>query len=249
MSKHCILVASLAAALVVSAIPASAQESLVEWAKQNGAPGGSSPPGPGNVDPITSGGLVFYSDRASFDAAVPGLPCEDFEEGNVPPGGVVGCPDPIDENSNTACFVPADILPGIQFASQRAPDPQGIALLGAGFFGNASKCIVANFFVDYFDVNFPNADMHSAGMDLHCYFPNADTVNIDIFGPGNVLLGSTTATCNNAGSFFGVISTTPADPMTKIRIFSPLNSAEGVDNICFGQQVPVELMEFESSSE
>ncbi len=176
--------------------------------------------------------LTFYSSSAVFDAAFPGLPLEDFEEGNVGPGGVVGCPAPLDETNSDFCFSPGDILPGISFQDDPGPDTiDGIALIGAGFSGASSKNIVANTFVDAFVIDFTGPDdVFAAGMDLTSYFSNS-TCAIDIYGPGG-LLGSTTAPCTNAGSFWGVSS--DLDPIVQLVIFSTSNQAEGVDNVRFG---------------
>jgi hypothetical protein len=173
--------------------------------------------------------LTFYSDRGTFDDLFPDLPCEDFEEGNVASGGLVGCPAPLDENSNDACFSPGDIEPGIAFVDDPGPDEiDGLVLNWAN--GAPTKNVVANTFSDAYVIDFTGGDTLSAGMDLVAYFAN-DTCEIDIFGTSG-LLGSTTAPCTNAGSFWGVSS--ESEVITQIVVRAPTNQAEGVDDICFG---------------
>ena len=174
------------------------------------------------------GDLTFYTDRGIFDDGFPDLPCEDFEEGNVGPGSVVPCPAPLDENNNDSCFSPGDIEPGIQFVDD--PSPGQLALLGQGFAGAPSKNVVADIFVDSYVINFTGGDTQAAGMDLVAYYGN-DTCDLDIFGTSG-LLGSTTAPCTNAGSFWGVSS--ESEVITRIVVHAPTNQAEGVDDICFG---------------
>lgn len=204
-------------------------ESLTDWFAANGNQAAPDREGSGEAPAAPStGGLTFFTDRASFDAAAPGLPCEDFEEGNVAPGGVVGCPSPLDSSSNNACFVPGDILDGIRFETPANP-ANGIALLGSGFFGTSSKTITANFFVDPFDVFFPGILVTAAGMDLTNVL-GGPTVNITIYGPGGVVLGNTVAAATPAGSFWGVLS---SQAITRINIADPAGGSEGVDNICF----------------
>jgi hypothetical protein len=182
--------------------------------------------------------LTFYTDRGTFEAAFPQLPCEDFEEGNVLPSSVVGCPAPLDETNNDSCFSPGDIEPGIEFVDDPGPDTiDGLVLLGPGFGGAPSKNVIANTFIDTYVINFTDGDTQAAGMDLVAYFSN-DTCDIDIFGAGG-LLGSTTAPCTNAGSFWGVSSN--VESIVRIDVTSPTDQSEGVDNICFGagNQPPV----------
>jgi hypothetical protein len=231
----------VAVALALAVAPLAAQDSLTEWAEQNPPPGGSGSPTDGQV--LGEGGsLTFYTSRTDFDTAHPGLPIEDFEEGNVSPGGVVGCPSPLDENNNDACFSPGDILPGITITESTAPLPDGLALIGAGFAGNPSKIVVANFFIENFQLQF-SPIVGAAGMDLGCYFAT-DTVDVTISGPGGVL-GTAQALCTNGTAFFGVDTSDPGG-ISEIIIDSPTDQAEGADNIAFGDvPVPVELQSFD----
>ncbi|MBU4071217.1 MAG: right-handed parallel beta-helix repeat-containing protein [Candidatus Thermoplasmatota archaeon] len=141
---------------------------------------------------------------------------------------------PLDETTNNGIFATGDILPGIQFTDGPVPNMagsgDGIAVLGAGFAGNPSKNIVSNYFVQDFEIIFPDNNVYVVGMDLVSYF-GADTMNIDVYGPGAILLDSTTALGTNAGSFWGISST---EYITRIVIDSPTDQAEGLDNIAFG---------------
>ena len=62
--------------------------------------------------------LIFFTDRATFEAAAPGLTLEDFNNGNVGPGGVVGCGDPL--VNGDPCFAPDGIEDGISLRSSSA---------------------------------------------------------------------------------------------------------------------------------
>ncbi len=237
MSRYLVV----AAVLALAGAPLAAQESVTEWAEQNPPPGGSGTPTDGQVQG-EGPSLTFYTSRTDFDNAHPGLPIEDAEEGNVPPGGVVACPSPLDENNNDACFSPGDILPGLTITESAAPQVDGLALIGAGFAGNPSKILVANFFIENFQLEFAPAVL-AAGMDLGCYFL-ADTVDVTINGPGG-LLGTAQATCTNGTAFFGVDTSDPGG-ISEIIIDSPTDQAEGADNIAFGgEPIPVELQSFD----
>jgi PKD repeat protein len=188
----------------------------------------------------SSPALVFSASRADFDAQFPNLPVESFEAGNVADADVVGCPGPLDATSNNTCFSPGGILPGIRFNSDHTSGldetGQDVALLGNGFGGIPhSKQLVATFTVDGFVIEFTE-NVTAAGMDLVSYAE--DNCQVDVFGLNDVLLGSTTAPCTKAGTFWGVSSATP---IARIRIYSPTHQFEGVDNVAFGagvQQVP-----------
>lgn len=61
--------------------------------------------------PPPLGGLTFYGDRQSFNAANPGLIVEDWEDFLVAPGDVVSCDAPAD--ALTSC--PAPTRRGVSF--------------------------------------------------------------------------------------------------------------------------------------
>jgi len=175
--------------------------------------------------------LTFFTNRPAFDTAYPGLPIEDFEEATIGAGNVDSIPAPLDEFSNNAYFNPGDILPGIQFQDTPLTPPDGLAILGAGFMGNPSINIVANYFVNSFEIVFTD-NVNAVGMDLVSYV-GSGTVNIEVFGPGSVSLGTTTATASNAGDFWGVFS--DSDYIASIVISDTGSGAEGADNVAFGE--------------
>lgn len=180
--------------------------------------------------------LVFYLSRAAFNAAAPGLPIEDFEEANVAPGTIVSMDGDLDKNTSNAYFAPGEILDGLRLreAPPRASD--GIAITGAGHAGVPSIATFANFFVDTYNMFFYNNDTTAVGVDLHSAF-DPSTLEISIFGLGDVLLGMTRSPATPGGVFWGVSSD---DIITRINLSSLTGQSEGVDNVAFGlpQQVP-----------
>ena len=90
---------AFAGALVLVAAPVFAASKKMSDAKPSGKPVGNpvlqSSKG---TYKATGGGVTFYTSKAAFDAAHPGLPCEDFQDfDNV----LVGCDGPA--NSGTSC--------------------------------------------------------------------------------------------------------------------------------------------------
>jgi len=244
MDMRKILSTILIFALVISVMTSNYMVEAEE-ASQSESPSptlvGSTPPtdvSPEPSPPETApppAGLKYYTDRAAFYADNPGLPCEDFEEATVPDSTVVPIGAPLDVTTDNAYFDPGDILPGIIFQDNPGPSPiDGLYVIGAGYMGNPSKNIGANYFVESFDIIFPNDDVFAVGMDLTSY-TTSDVLTITIYGAGGALLDTTTALSTNAGSFWGVSSD---QVITLINLYSPTDQAEGVDNICFGAPPP-----------
>lgn len=183
-------------------------------------------------------GVVFYADRLTFDSDFPGLPVEDFEAGLWGDGAIVSCPAPFDASTDNACFSLGGILPGISFQDNPLNNLgggtlNGLAGVGAGALGALDKNIVANTFVDSFEILF-DPPVNAAGMDLVHYTTNGTQVEIAIFDISDSLIMTTTAWADNMGTFWGVSSNTL---IGRINVLSPLTSgdgAEGVDNVAFG---------------
>ena len=177
------------------------------------------------LTPATSFALTFYTDRPTFNLANPGLPIEDFEEGNVGAGGVISFDGPLDSTSNNTGFMPGDILPGISFVASTTD----LALTGDGFLGIPTKAIGPNSFGDTFDILFTTPVL-AAGMDVLTPL-NASVVTASVFGEGNVLLGSTMINASATPTFFGVSNMAA---ITRINLDAEANGGEIIDNIAFG---------------
>ncbi len=181
--------------------------------------------------------LTYYTNQGAFQADAPPLDTEDFETGNVAPGSAQVCNDPIGISSNDSCFSPNDIHDGIEIGSSSG---SGIVILGSGFFtvNNASTVAGANVFLDTTDVIFTygHNQVFAVGMD----FSNGGypaVFNINIYGTGDVLLGSTTANIAAADTFWGVLS---RHVITRINVESTAgNLGEVFDNIQFGPPPPL----------
>jgi hypothetical protein len=169
---------------------------------------------------------TLYTDRPTFDTDNPGLLTEDFENGNVPAGTGIGCTSPLDSAGDGVCFQSGELLPGVAYTTETSAN--GIAL-GNTWSGHTSKYIVANVFVDSFTMDFDQPTNTAVGADLVCIF-GSDTIDIDVYGAGGLIV-STTSSCTQAGTFFGIAA---SEPITQIVLFSPGNQAEGVDDLSFG---------------
>jgi hypothetical protein len=184
--------------------------------------------------------LEFYSDRVTFNAVNPGLPVEDFEEGNIQIGGLVGVPAPLDSSSNNGVFSPGNILDGVRFEDNPGPDtvPFGFVLIGSDYllFPMPSKTLFTNTFTDTLDIFFDGSDVAAVGMDVFSIILPSQVV-ISIYGEGNLLLGSfVTGLLDGTPTFFGVSS--DAGLITRINLASTGGQMEGIDDIAFGTPVP-----------
>jgi hypothetical protein len=200
-----VLLLVLLAVLIYSALPASAQ-------------------------------VTFTNNEAQFVANNPGLPEQDFEDGNVGPGVVAACDPVIDENTDDDCFSPGDILPGIEFLSQ--PPGEDMALVGSNFNDNPFNVLLPNSHEIAYDIAFPNNNVNAVGVDLGCLVEGqggmcSANVMVQVFGAGDVLLGSTTeAVTSMFDTFLGIRST---ELITRINIETEEGAVfGGIDRIRFG---------------
>jgi hypothetical protein len=236
----------IALAIVALTTPAFAASRSLVLAAKDGVPAlKASTPGPIVVNKANRA-QTTYTTRAAFDTAAGGtLPIEGYENGNVPNGGVSGCISPMNSTTNDpACVNPGDILPGHESAAVAPAGSFGLAMAGAGFSGNPTRTVVANYFTDSENLNFDAATRGGCwGGELQSFFSGV-SLTISIFDPALVLTGSYTAPGSNAGTFFGVIDDT--NDIARVNILDPSGAnAEGADNVAWGPQVPVDLQSFE----
>src|SRR4051812_26260709 len=112
--------------------------------------------------------VIFFTSRAAFNAAAPGLPVENFEEALVAAADIALMPNPLDQFTNNAIFHTGDILPGLRIASS---DPAAaLAIAGAGFSGIVpSKSVFGNTPGNGLVAAFFNLDVTAAGLDVLSY--------------------------------------------------------------------------------
>lgn len=176
------------------------------------------------------GAIIVFTDRGLFNSAAPGLPVEGFELATIPDGDVAGIPAPLNSSSSNAYFTPGSILGGISFSTSSTHMNDEIAIVGAGFMSNPSKLIVANYYVDSFRIDL-NPGVMAIGFDVHS-FVGSGPVDISLYSPGSVLLGTYQTSASPAGVFWGAIST--ADAIGSVVLTDRSGGAEGVDNVAFG---------------
>jgi hypothetical protein len=173
---------------------------------------------------------MTFSSRAAFNAAAPGLPIETFETGLVAPGVVVVCNGPVNSALGSTCFPAAGLLPG---ATYSASPGSTLALVGAGVAqaGNASKVLGPNVFADTFNISFTNAI--AVGFDVYPG-PVAGNVQVTVFDPTNVVIGTYTFAAAFGPNFFGVTSNSDLIGRVNVASQSAPQPGELIDNLAFG---------------
>jgi hypothetical protein len=176
--------------------------------------------------------VSFFSNEALFNSSNPGLFFQDFNDGNVGPGGDALCNLPVDENSNDGCFDPGDILPGIAFSS--SPLINGLVLVGPDFPPDFNVLLTADQ-PDTFEILFSDGNVLAAGVNLGCFSmgPCNSSVIVRVFGPGDDLIASTTVNgvTDSFDTFIGMRSTVP---IARINLSAPVQVFEGVGSVSFG---------------
>lgn len=196
--------------------------------------------------PQTTGGTeaeTFYSDRATFQAANPGLALEDFETPLYPPGSgiLTACPEPASSAGSSGCYNPGDLLPGFSMTSPGAgtPGEELVILDGAAGFGSPPGIVLgSNTFSAQTRVDF-DPPVAAVGFDI-ITLTGGGPVDVTIYDVGGQPInGQTGVPGGAAGSFWGVDSDTP---IAAVIISDPtLGNVELLDDMEFGNPIPVEL--------
>jgi hypothetical protein len=210
-----------------SGFPAAAQESYIELFEQGLGKPGQPFVVAAEVVQVGAGALTFFDDRDAFTASCPTLPLEDFENTNAPPNYVEGCSTSINSSTNDACYAPGALIDGFTLTSI----PGYLVVLTPNAFGVTSVVAGPNGFYDNSEITFSNNDVTGVGVDLLTGEPlPGGTIDIEIFGLGNVFLGMITVPFTEPpGQFFGVSSDQPIE-----RIAFSGGYGELFDNLEFG---------------
>ena len=158
------------------------------------------------LDVSDNDSLIFFDDRAKFDATCPGLPLEDFENTNAPPDSVVVCSTSINSATNDACYSPGALIDGFTLTGIPVAGSGEFVVLTPPFIGVTSVVAGPNTFDDDSEISFANKNVTGVGVDLLSgVTAPGDTVDIEIFGVGDVSLGKTKIPLlNPPGQFWGV---------------------------------------------
>ena len=179
-------------------------------------------------------GMNFYTSEEDFRKTRSNLPREDFSESPVADNTTQICNEPINSaTSQTGCFAPGDILPGISFQTENSHNgacPACMNLAGANIplFNNATPMLTV-FTPDQLEISFSkNQKVHFAGMNLFY-----STVIISLYGLDDVLLG--TAVNSRPSPALGFWGVKTDEPISRITFSGP---QPYLDEIMFGGKFP-----------
>jgi hypothetical protein len=188
------------------------------------------------VDNIRFGtGCQVIADADDFDSLYPDLAFEDFEDSNVPPGGVLACGvDPVGPaGDGGTCFDPGDIEPGRAIGTDAG---SGLALVGPGFGvpPAPSRQITGDAFSSSTDLIF-SPPVRQVGTLLRTFAGATPTVDVTVFGAGGeTLFADSVAVDPSAATnvFWGIACDAP---IARIRFNAPGGvDAQFVDDVRFG---------------
>jgi hypothetical protein len=118
-----------------------------------------------------------------------------------------------------------------------------LVIVGPGFNNNPFIVLLPDGSSDSLDFTFPGNTVNAVGVDLGCLLegqgPCSDTVFVQVFSAGDILIGSTSlAVTDLFDSFLGIQS---IEPITRINVSNvsgpPIFAFEGIDRISFGFRV------------
>ena len=155
-----------------------------------------------SVAQINDGHLAVYTDRSTWEDALPPLfrlITEDFENSNTV--SVLSCPGAIDQRTGgNGCYpTRREILKVVDVDNELAGnDPSGMVVLAPNFFGNPTSIAGPNFFSDNGVMSFDKQGLRAVGFELIDLFGGL-TVDVYVYDADG-LIGSFSA----APGFIGV---------------------------------------------
>lgn len=208
--------------LVLSSATFAQQTNYADWVAA-GQP--ALPENTSNSSNAPLGGLTVFTDFASFDAAAPGLPIEDFEGGLTGAGGINTCNEPVNSASNDVCFTPGDLIDGFNITSSLGG---GVVALGVGIVPSQTSVVVgANSFAESTTISFDAADVDAVGFQLLSNNePNPITVTA--FDSSNSIIGTISAI---PPTYIGFTSNIP---IASVTIDEDAGQGELFDDLSFG---------------
>ena len=192
------------------------------------------------------GAVYFYDldggDQAAFDAAVAGLMYHGSTTFDAAPDwGIAGMDAPVDTNTNNGFITPGMIQAGLVIQNNinpwGFPDANNgggintlVAVGASGGFGNPSNSLLANYFVDAFDIIDDYAGVVAIEIDALTLL-GSDVVDLSLYDDGgnqtNQWMGLSAPA---AGHRYGIV-VDGGDSIGRLNVYDSFGGAEGVMNI------------------
>jgi hypothetical protein len=183
--------------------------------------------------------FVVYNDRATFTAAAPGLPVEDFEEASRAFNGITGTfgvmSAPLDRFTNNFFFSPGEILDGLRITDGTLSGVivPNIAVGSPGFRNNTSHAIsyaLGGTSLPQLTLSFYNQNVTAFGLDLTTALGSHD-LSLTLFSGASNVGSYVLQNVGAGGVFFGI--TSAAQVITSVRLSTAFDYFS-LDNVAFG---------------
>jgi hypothetical protein len=150
--------------------------------------------------------------------------------------GITGMDGPVDTNTNNGIFAPGDIPYDLMFASNLTPwgtgglnnEPvNGLVGVGPGAgFGNPSNALLANYFVDSFDIFDVGGNV--VAMEINALtLLGSNAVDLTLYDDNGANIGASGGSAAPTGRRYGVL-VTGADTIGVLNVYDAGGGAEGV---------------------
>lgn len=183
------------------------------------------------------GELTIFSNESQFRFVCRPLELENFEQTLLPPDSILSCPGPFNSSTNDDCFAPGALIEGFSLIGLPFAANGDLVVITPSFFPGMTDVVVgANDFNDNSEIIFQEPGIKGVGINLFTFAIDSSIVTIDVFGPGDELLGTTQVRATPDGPFFGVQSRN--SPITSIRLTNGYGIL--VSNLAFGDCSSIE---------
>jgi hypothetical protein len=157
----------------------------------------------------------------------------------LPDWGITSIDGPVNTNTNNAIFSPGDIPYNLAFDSNLSPwgtpGPAGRGVGGAGLvgvgpsggWGNPSNALLANYFVDGFDIFATESNVRAMAFNA-LTLVGGNAVDITVFGPAEQVLGSRSGPAPPGGAWYGILATPDQPNIHRVNLYDVELGAEGV---------------------
>jgi hypothetical protein len=185
---------------------------------------------------VSAQDLTFFNDQVSFNNSCPDLAFEDFEDTNVPPNSSQGCPNPFNSLTNNLCYSPGALITGFSLSAPNPTNPgMALSVLTPNNSGVTNVAVGPLTTPDDTEITFTEL-VKAVGMVLVSNRGNT-TVDVRVFGEGNVLLGIAIVNITPTnGTFLGVLAADTT--ITRVELVETGESkAELLYELSFGRCV------------
>jgi len=149
---------------------------------------------------VSAQDVSFFDDEDLFNNTCPVLAVEDFEDTNAPLNSGLVCPSPFNSLTNNGCHSTGALIPGFSLSAASG----FLTVVTPNTFGVTNVAVGPTTCADNSVITFTES-VNAVGMELTSAL-GPTTVDVQVFGQGNVFLGTATVNLTPINStFLGVV--------------------------------------------